>query len=666
MNRQKNVDEIFDQLRRKDASRKRKRTLFRGTVKEYLDLVRAKPEMVETPHQKLYRIIMEKGRDEIRYENDPKLFRALGVPRSEVIFRYRAFSEFYGLEDPIEQYVSFLYQAAMDSEDARQAVWLVGPVGGGKSSFSDKNIALLEEETMFVLESFRSNEEFGCHMWDSPLRVLPRHWREELARELGISIPLKDDICPNCKWRLNNEFKNDFLRFPVEEVEYSVRGLVGIGKVTYVEAEEADISELIGSMNLSLMGELPEGHPRVSLPNGICDKMNGGIGVFSEAPNMPASYLTPLNTITQEGRLGTTARQPQVSVRTVLIADSNEEPFLRFFEDEENKKIYDRIVPIFFPYNIRLDEEVSIQQKLIDFSRFKDSHKAPHTLEFVGTVLVLSRLAPSLLFPDPLLKMKILNGEEVQEEIKDQNTTRRVTARDLHGENRWDGMEGISTRTGAKVLGSAFSYRARRGVSCIDPIVVHMIFRDTLERDKILSQDSERIRRYREFLGIALKEWAKKLDEDLTSVYMTVRGEYAESLFQRYLDFADRWLKIQRGEAAEDHTVDTKFLANVEKLVGINDFGSQTNFRQEMVHYAKKCQDAGQPLRYGNHQRMRSALEKLLKKSLKELFQIPHEERIRNPEQQSLFENLIKGLEANGYCGQCAVSAINWYNENMN
>lgn len=666
MDKQSSIEEILSRIEKSGTARKKKRALFKGTVKDYLELARSSPEIVETPHQKLYRLVVEKyGRQELRFDDDPKLFRALGLPRNEVVFRYRVFADFHGLEESIELFVGFLHQAAMDSEAARQAVWPFGPVGGGKSSFVDRLKSLLEEETMFVLESIRSNEEFGCHMWDSPLRVLPRHIREELGRELKISIPLKDDICPNCKWRLNTEFNNDYLKFPVEEVEYSVRGQVGIGIVTYVEAEEADISELVGSMNLSLMGELPEGHPRVSLPNGICDKMNGGLGEFQEAPNMPASYLTPFNTITQEGRLGTTARQPQVSVRTVLIAHSNEEPFLRFFEDEENKKLYDRIVPIHFPYNVRLDEEVRIQQKLINLSKFKDVHIAPHTIEFVGTVAMLSRLNPSSICPNPLLKMKILNGDDTREEAKFENTTRRITARDLREEHRWDGMDGISTRVCAKVLGSGFSHNQRRGINCNDPMVIHRFFLESIRRDKVLAQNSERFEQYLGFVEMAFGGWAKALENDLASAYVAARSEYAESLFQRYLDHAERWLNIQKGVAIGDETVDINYLLQIEKPIGIKDFGASSNFRQEVVNYAKKCKEANQPLRYSNHERMKVALEALLKRSLKEFFQMPHEERLRNPERKALFEHLLEQLKRNGYCDHCAAAAINWYSENM-
>ncbi len=663
MGQAKSIEAILDQIARGDRVRKSKRELFKGTVKDYLELALDKPEIVETPHQKLHRVVVEKlGREEIRFKDNPKLFRALGLRRDEVIFRYKAFPEFFGLEEPIEFFVSFLHQAAMDSEDARQAVWLVGPVGGGKTSFLDKVRTLLEQESMFVLESVLSNEEFGCHMWDSPLRVLPRHIREELARELKISIPLKDDICPNCKWRLNTEFNNEYLKFPVEEVEYSRRGQVGIGKVTYVEAEEADISELVGSMNLSLIGTLPEGHPRAVLPNGACNKMNGGMGVFSEAPNMPASYLAPFNTITQEGELGLTARQPHVSLRTVLFADANEEPFLRFFEDEENKKLYDRAVTIYFPYNIRLDEEVNIHQKLNDISKFKDVHIAPHTLEFVGTAAVLSRLKPSEICPNPILKMKILNGDDIEEEQKFEDTTRRVTAVELRKEHRWDGMDGISTRVCAKVLGSSFSYKTRRGVNCIDPLIVYRFFRESIERDKVLAKESERHQRYLDFIELAFADWVGKVKHDLTTAFVTVRKEYAESVFQRYLDNADLWLKDQRGEK---HPFDEKILSDVEKLIGLKDFGAKNNFRQEMVNYANQCKELNRPLCYSDNEKMKKALDRYVLRGLKEFLQTPHEDRLRTPERKALYNNIVEELKRNGYCDHCAPTVINWYSENI-
>jgi serine protein kinase len=46
---------------------------------------------------------------------------------------YRAFEGFYGMEDTIERIVGYFKHAAQGLEERRQILYLLGPVGGGKS-----------------------------------------------------------------------------------------------------------------------------------------------------------------------------------------------------------------------------------------------------------------------------------------------------------------------------------------------------------------------------------------------------------------------------------------------------------------------------------------------------------------------------------------------------
>ena len=50
---------------------------------------------------------------------------------------YPAFKDFYGLEEPIEQIVSCFRHAAQGLEEKKQILYLLGPVGGGKSSLAE-------------------------------------------------------------------------------------------------------------------------------------------------------------------------------------------------------------------------------------------------------------------------------------------------------------------------------------------------------------------------------------------------------------------------------------------------------------------------------------------------------------------------------------------------
>ena len=76
--------------------------------------------------------------------NDPRLSRLFA---NKVIKVYPAFAEFYGMEDSIEQVVSYFRHAAQGLEERKQILYLLGPVGGGKSSIAERLKQLMQDVT---------------------------------------------------------------------------------------------------------------------------------------------------------------------------------------------------------------------------------------------------------------------------------------------------------------------------------------------------------------------------------------------------------------------------------------------------------------------------------------------------------------------------------------
>ena len=72
---------------------------------------------------------------------------------------YPAFSEFYGMEETIEQIVAYFRHAAQGLEEAKQILYLLGPVGGGKSSLAEKLKSLLSS---LRLRSVRKLSSCSC------------------------------------------------------------------------------------------------------------------------------------------------------------------------------------------------------------------------------------------------------------------------------------------------------------------------------------------------------------------------------------------------------------------------------------------------------------------------------------------------------------------------
>lgn len=64
---------------------------------------------------------------------------------------YPAFSDFFGMEDTIERIVGYFRYAAQGLEERKQILYLLGPVGGGKSSLAERLKKLMEQRPIYTL-----------------------------------------------------------------------------------------------------------------------------------------------------------------------------------------------------------------------------------------------------------------------------------------------------------------------------------------------------------------------------------------------------------------------------------------------------------------------------------------------------------------------------------
>ena len=123
------------------------------SLQEYLDLCAADPTVYSSPAERMLRAIGEPVLVDTR--EDHQLSRIFS---NKVIKIYPAFKDFYGMEDTIEQIVSFFRHAAQGLEEKKQILYLLGPVGGGKSSLAEKLKALMEHQPLYAIKGSPVNE----------------------------------------------------------------------------------------------------------------------------------------------------------------------------------------------------------------------------------------------------------------------------------------------------------------------------------------------------------------------------------------------------------------------------------------------------------------------------------------------------------------------------
>lgn len=633
----------FTALIQKDREDNRCRS-FSGTLLDYLFVVKENPKVAIHAHKRMYELLTEPGVEIVKPEEHPRLKRIYG---HETLKRYAFFSDFYGIDNSIMKLVRYFHSAAMKGEEARQVLYLVGPVGAGKSSLMETLKQALElSQPIYAIK--------GCPMREEPLHLIPKHLRPQFEAALGVKI--EGDLCPICRYRLINDYTGEFERYPVETAEFSIHARKGISVVPPVDPNNQDTSVLVGSVDISKMDMYPEDDPRVLSLNGAFNVGNRGVVEFIEVFKNDVEYLHAIITATQEKAIPAPGKAAMVYFDGIILAHSNEAEWNRFKSDHTNEAILDRIVKIEVPYCLELDEEVKIYQKILKNSVF-DAHIAPHTLEIASMYAILTRLAASDKV-DPLTKLKIYNGEDIVEK----GSTKKIDIFELRNEAQREGMSGISTRFIMKAIDTALSDSDN---NCISPVAIL----DTLvkaTREMAIAEDEKK--RYLGFLQDTLKkEYNKILEKEVTKAFIHGYQEQATSLFNNYLDHAEAFVnfrKLRDPNTGEELEPDIKFLQSIEEQIGITETSAR-GFRQDVTTYMFSVLRAGGTIDYKSYEPLKEAIENKLTASVKELSRVITKAKVRDQKQDTKYHAMVLEMQNNGYCDHCANVILKYASNNL-
>ena len=628
----------------KDDRANRETKAWSGTLLDYLEKVRENPSITQLAHSRLYDMLKAPGSFSIMESDDPRVKR---LYKDEPIRVHNFFKdEFFGIERTIAQIVRYFHSASLKGEESRQVLYLMGPVGSGKSSLVERLQRGLEEmEPVYAID--------GCPMLEEPLHLLPRHLRKEFESMLGVHI--EGDLCPTCRFRLKEEFEGRYEEIPVVTVSFSKRNRKGIGIVPPVDPNNQDTSVLLGSEDISKLDRYSEGDPRVLELNGAFNVGNRGMVEFIEVFKNETEYLHAMITATQEKFVPAPGRHGTIYIDSVIIAHSNESEWQKFKADHTNEAILDRIVVVKVPYNLRLSEEVKIYQKILRKSDFR-AHVAPHTLEMASMFAVLSRLE---LTPkcDLMTKLRLYNGEEVVEKGR----TKKINIHELREDTKREGLDGISTRFIMKSLDNALSESGR----CINPINVREALISMI-KDQDLADDTRK--RYLEFLQDTLhKEYLELLEKEITKAFVYSYQEQADSVFQNYLDHAEAYVnktRVKDRNTREELQPDENFLKSVEEQIAV--IGSAADgFRQEVIAYLWSASRHGETINYKSYEPLKDAIEKKLMHSVRDISRIITKARTRDQEQAGKYDSMVKSLLEQGYCEHCVDVVLKYAANNL-
>jgi serine protein kinase len=630
----------MDLVKRLEEYRAQERALsWEGTFEDYFKIASHNPAVAELSHARLYNMILAAGTETNRLGDQKYQFFA---------------DEIYGIEKPLQQIVEYFHSAAQRLEVRKRILLLMGPVGGGKSSIVSLLKRGLEDYSRTEAGATYAMKE--CPMHEEPLHLIPEDLRPEMEKEYGLYI--EGDLCPQCRWLLDNKYHGDITKIPVIRMVFSEKNRQGIGTFTPSDPKSQDISELVGGIDLSTIGEVGvESDPRAYRFDGELNIANRGLMEFVEMLKVDEKFLYVLLTLSQEQNIKT-GRFALIYADEVVVSHTNENEYQSFVGNRKSEALQDRIILVKVPYNLRVTDEVKIYEKLLAQSALQSVHIAPYTLRIASTFAILTRLEPSKKAGMSLMKkLKLYDGEDLEE-------FKQKDIKELQEEALREGMDGISPRYIINRLSSAL---VRDNITCINPIDALRALRDGLDQHTGITRDERE--RYLNFISEARKEYDDMARKEVQRAFVYSFEESARTLLNNYLDNVEAYCnktKVRDPITEEDMEPDEQLMQSIEQQIGITDNAKKT-FREEILIRISSLARRGQTFDYTSHERLKEAIEKKLFADLRDVVKITTSTKTPDAEQLKKSNEVISRLISDhGYCPVCANELLKYVGSLLN
>jgi len=582
---------------------------------------------------------------------DPRLSR---IFFNRTIKNYPAFEGFYGMEDTIERIVGYFVHAAQGLEEKRQILYLLGPVGGGKSSLAERLKDLMETKPIYVL---KAGDQISP-IYESPLGLFQTsgEMADVLEEKYGIERRRLSGIMSPWAVKRLDEFGGDISKFEVVRLYPSKLRQIAIAKTEPGDENNQDISALVGKVDIRKLEHYAQNDPDAySYSGGLCYS-NQGLLEFVEMFKAPIKVLHPLLTATQESNyIGTEALGP-IPYTGGVLAHSNEAEWSLFKSNKNNEAFLDRICVVKVPYCLRVTEETSIYDKLVSGSELATAHCAPETLQMMSRFSVMTRLKEhenSNLFS----KMRVYDGEKLKDtdpKAKSQQEYRSAAGVD-------EGMNGTSTRFAFKVLSETFNFDTEEVAA--DPVHLMYVLENSIRREQY-ADDQEK--KFLEFIKAELApRYADFIGKEIQKAYLESYSEYGQNLFDRYISYADAWIEDQDYKDADtgqllDREILNQELSKIEKPAGI---ANPKDFRNEVVKFALRARAGhdGKNPAWTSYEKLRSVIEKRMFSQVEDLLPVISFESKKDSNIQAKHDDFVERMLSRGYTQRQVRRLVEWY-----
>lgn len=369
----------------------------------------------------------------------------------------------FGQQKAKENLVEKIDNASRGAEASKRLWILLGPPGSAKSrsmdaiktalkrysaSESGKTYCLLLPTVDDRLKEKALFSENGVHylqapLYERPLQVIPESLRKKTLEKLNgmldqdgldqfykkhphydgrFSIQIQGRVSPYADSVLESFMEAKGLDFAgllphlkVMRLIYDADSKVGVGSYTPRDEKSQEAGSLVGNIDYSLLPRFgSESHPLVHDYKGeLCAGANGFVEIH-EILKLSDKFLYELLFATQD-RFFKPEGQPPIPFNGVVIGHTNFHEYNMFQEKESFEALRSRTTFIEMPLSVNFKEEEWIYSHTYSNTSRKwtselehTAHVAPHSLELLSLVAVMSRLYPSKQNPNLSLIQKAL------------------------------------------------------------------------------------------------------------------------------------------------------------------------------------------------------------------------------------------------------------------
>jgi serine protein kinase len=597
------------------------------SLEEYLEICKSDPSAYANSAERLLMAIGEPTLVDTRL--DPRLSRIFA---NKVIAKYPAFNEFYGLEEPIEQIVSYLKHAAQGLEEKKQILYLLGPPGGGKSSLADRLKELMEKIPFYAIK--------GSPIFESPLGLFSYEEDGPILEE-KFGIPARYVRTVMSPWAIKrlHEYGGDVTQFRVVKLRPSIYNKIAISKTEPGDENNQDISSLVGKIDIRKLEQFSQNDPDAySFSGGLC-VANRGLMEFVEMFKAPIKVLHPLLTATQEGNYNPTEGLSPLPFDGIILAHSNESEWISFKNNKNNEAFIDRIYIVKVPY-----------------CSLNVSPCAPDTLKMLAQFSVLTRLRE----PENssiLSKLRVYDGEVIKD--TDPRAKSHQEYRDYAGVD--EGMNGLSTRFAFKILSRVFNFD-RSEVSA-NPVHLLYVLEQQILREQFPQDLQEKFLSY--IKGFLIPKYIEFIGKEIQTAYLESYSEYGQNIFDRYVTYADFWIQDQEyrdpdtGEIFDRKSLNEE-LEQIEKPAGIS---NPKDFRNEVVNFVLRARanNNGKNTPWNSYEKLRLVIEKKMFSNTEDLLPVISFNPKASAEDKKKHQDFVERMVSKGYTEKQVRLLSEWY-----